>query len=199
MLWSTLVFAGLSVTTQARKQIPHPTEVQPRLSYERCNLAEGCKRLEGNITIDVNWRRVISNQNPDRLCYRNDTWDNKICKTPTRCQENCVVEGVSDYDASFGVKAFGADGEGVSLRLVTNAPSLENPHQNATVIGSRFYHVDRDGKYLLWKLNGLEFSFDVDVSELPCALNGALYFSEMSPNGGSADVMGTGRPSSFFG
>ena len=29
-----------------------------------------------------------------------------------------------------------------------------------------------------------EFTFDVDVSQLPCGLNGALYFSEMDGDGG---------------
>ena len=29
-----------------------------------------------------------------------------------------------------------------------------------------------------------EFTFDVDVSNLPCGLNGALYFSEMDADGG---------------
>jgi len=29
-----------------------------------------------------------------------------------------------------------------------------------------------------------EFTFDVDVSQLPCGLNGALYFSEMPADGG---------------
>lgn len=31
-----------------------------------------------------------------------------------------------------------------------------------------------------------EFTFDVDVSNLPCGLNGALYFSEMDADGGMA-------------
>lgn len=30
----------------------------------------------------------------------------------------------------------------------------------------------------------MEFTFDVDVSNLPCGLNGALYFSEMDADGG---------------
>ena len=29
-----------------------------------------------------------------------------------------------------------------------------------------------------------EFTFDVDVSQLPCGLNGALYFVEMDEDGG---------------
>jgi len=33
-------------------------------------------------------------------------------------------------------------------------------------------------------LRGQEFTFDVDVSQLPCGLNGALYFSEMPADGG---------------
>ena len=31
-----------------------------------------------------------------------------------------------------------------------------------------------------------EFTFDVDVSQLPCGLNGALYFVEMDEDGGKS-------------
>ena len=34
-------------------------------------------------------------------------------------------------------------------------------------------------KYILYRLKNKEFPFDVDVSELPCGMNGALYFVEM--------------------
>jgi cellulose 1,4-beta-cellobiosidase len=40
--------------------------------------------------------------------------------------------------------------------------------------------------YQMFKPNGMEFTFDVDVSGLPCGLNGALYFSEMDADGGMA-------------
>jgi len=33
----------------------------------------------------------------------------------------------------------------------------------------------------------MEFTFDVDAAQLPCGLNGALYFSEMLPDGGSSE------------
>ena len=36
----------------------------------------------------------------------------------------------------------------------------------------------------MFKLKNKEFTFDVDVSELPCGLNGALYFVEMEEDGG---------------
>lgn len=43
-----------------------------------------------------------------------------------------------------------------------------------------------DSKYQLFQVLNKEFTFDVDVSNLPCGLNGAVYFSEMDADGGSA-------------
>jgi len=40
--------------------------------------------------------------------------------------------------------------------------------------------------YEIFKLKGKEFTFDVDVSNLPCGLNGALYFVEMDKDGGKS-------------
>jgi len=37
--------------------------------------------------------------------------------------------------------------------------------------------------YQIFNLIGNEFTFDVDVSQLPCGLNGALYFVVMDPKG----------------
>ncbi len=41
-----------------------------------------------------------------------------------------------------------------------------------------------DDKYRLFNLLNKEFTMDVDVSKLPCGLNGAVYFSEMDEDGG---------------
>ena len=41
-----------------------------------------------------------------------------------------------------------------------------------------------DTKYQMFKLKNKEFTFDVDVSQLPCGLNGALYFIAMDEDGG---------------
>ena len=46
--------------------------------------------------------------------------------------------------------------------------------------------MDTDTSYHMFKLLNTEFTFDVDVSTLPCGLNGALYFSEMDQDGGMA-------------
>lgn len=39
-------------------------------------------------------------------------------------------------------------------------------------------------EYQSFNLINQEFTFDVDVSQLPCGLNGALYFSQMDADGG---------------
>jgi cellulose 1,4-beta-cellobiosidase len=38
----------------------------------------------------------------------------------------------------------------------------------------------------MFKLKNQEFTFDVDVSNMPCGLNGALYFVAMDPDGGKS-------------
>ena len=41
--------------------------------------------------------------------------------------------------------------------------------------------------YEMFHLKNREFTFDVDVSNLPCGLNGALYFVEMDQDGGLSE------------
>merc|ERR1712054_542010 len=56
--------------------------------------------------------------------------------------------------------------------------------QYGTNVGSRNYLMDDESTYYMFKLKNKEFSFDVDVSKLPCGLNGALYFVAMEADGG---------------
>jgi len=54
-------------------------------------------------------------------------------------------------------------------------------------VGSRNYLLAADGvSYEMFKLKNKEFTFDVDVSQLVCGLNGALYFVAMDADGGMA-------------
>lgn len=43
-----------------------------------------------------------------------------------------------------------------------------------------------DEGYQTFNLLDAEFTFDVDVSNLPCGLNGALYFTAMDADGGAS-------------
>jgi len=56
---------------------------------------------------------------------------------------------------------------------------------NGNVVSPRLYLLSETQKeYEVVKLLGNEISFDIDVSKLPCGMNGALYLSEMNKTGG---------------
>ena len=69
------------------------------------------------------------------------------------------------------------------MKFVTQGPYSKN-------IGSRVYLMEDTYDYRLFKLKNREFTFDVDVSNLPCGLNGALYFVEMEKDGGKQHFSG---------
>jgi cellulose 1,4-beta-cellobiosidase len=70
-----------------------------------------------------------------------------------------------------------SDGDSLSLTLKTGSN-----------VGSRVYLMGEAGKnYEMFNMLNREFTFDVDVSGLPCGLNGALYFVEMPRDGGLSE------------
>ena len=82
----------------------------------------------------------------------------------------------NDWTSTYGVSADGSGG--ISLQFVTVG-------QYSTNIGSRVFMLDDSGNnYYMFKLKNKEFTMDVDTSELPCGLNGAVYFVEMDADGG---------------
>lgn len=77
----------------------------------------------------------------------------------------------ADYSSTYGITT---SGDALTLQFVTG----EN-------VGSRLYLMDSsDEKYQGFDLLDNEFTFDVNVADLPCGLNGALYFTSMDLDGG---------------
>merc|ERR1719401_744358 len=109
-------------------------------------------------------------------CYTAGAWDKTACADPESCGENCAVEAVTaqEYESTYGVKLVPG---GVQLNFVSMGAGGMN-------VGSRLYLMDTESTYKLFKLKNREFTFDVDVSTLPCGMNGAVYFSEMQVDGG---------------
>ena len=50
--------------------------------------------------------------------------------------------------------------------------------------------LNGNDKYEMFKVLGKEFTFTVDVSTLPCGVNGALYFVDMLEDGGLSKYPG---------
>jgi cellulose 1,4-beta-cellobiosidase len=102
-------------------------------------------------------------------------WDTSICSTNTACATACCLDG-ANYAATYGAST---TGDALSLSYVTKASTGTN-------VGSRLYLMNSETKYEMFTLAGNEFTFDVDVSQLGCGLNGALYFVSMDADGGMA-------------
>ena len=72
------------------------------------------------------------------------------------------------------------DGSGKALTLKYGGPALGGP---------RVYLIEEDGvnKNTMFLLKDQEFSFEVELSSLPCGFNAALYFVGMTENIGGAE------------
>ena len=130
------------------------------------------------MVIDVNWRwthAVSGYQN----CYTGNTWDTSLCPDGVICAKNCALDG-ADYQGTYGVTTSGSS---IKLNFVTHGPYSTN-------IGSRLFLLESENEYKLFKLKNKEFTFDIDVSRLPCGLNGAVYFAEMDADGGMSKYPG---------
>ena len=64
--------------------------------------------------------------------------------------------------------------DGVKMQFVTN-------HEHGTNVGSRLYVMDTNDEYQLFKLKNREFSFEVDVSERECGMNGQVMPTATAP------------------
>ncbi|KAF7972776.1 hypothetical protein HWV62_17042 [Athelia sp. TMB] len=105
-------------------------------------------------------------------CFIGNTWDFAICPDPLTCAVNCALDG-ADYSGTYGVTT---SGNAITLDFITTSTQ--------TNVGSRLYLMANNTQYKIFKPLNQQISFDVDVSKLPCGLNGAVYFSEMSADGG---------------
>ena len=85
--------------------------------------------------------------------------------------------------ADAGTYGINTAGDEMSIKLVVVG-------QYDTNIGARTYLMADDTHYAQLKLKNRELSFVVDVSGLPCGVNGALYFVDMDADGGASKYPG---------
>ncbi|ESK92213.1 cellulose -beta-cellobiosidase precursor [Moniliophthora roreri MCA 2997] len=169
---SLLSLALLAVGAFGQQVGTNTAENHPKLSVSKCSAGGSCATQQGSVVLDSNWRWLHSTSGFTN-CYTGNTWDASLCPDNTACAQNCALDG-ADYSGTYGITT---SGNALTLKFVTQAQQKN--------IGSRVYLMDSsDSKYQVFNLLNQEFTFDVDMSNLPCGLNGALYFVEMLPDGG---------------
>jgi cellulose 1,4-beta-cellobiosidase len=164
---SLLAFSLLAVGAYAQQVGTNTAEVHPKLPTQKCTKS-GCTTVNTSIVLDANWRWTHTTTGYTN-CYTGNKWDASLCPDGATCAKNCALDG-ADYTGTYGITA---SGNSVSLQLV-----------KGTNVGSRVYLMESDTKYQLFKLKNQEFTMDVDMSKLPCGLNGAVYLVEMAADGG---------------
>jgi len=75
----------------------------------------------------------------------------------------------------------------------------ENFEESGGIVGSRMYLMENETTYKMFNLKNKEFSFDVELSTLPCGVNAALYFVEMEADGGMESSGGVNKAGAKFG
>jgi cellulose 1,4-beta-cellobiosidase len=170
---SALLLAAFLGAVQAQQVGTSTPEVHPPLTWQKCTSGGSCTTQNGKVVVDANWRWLHKTGGYTN-CYTGNEWDKTICTDDVTCAANCALEG-ADYTGTYGATASGSS---LRLNFVTQA-SQKN-------VGSRLYLLADDNKYEMFHLLNQEFTFDVDVSKVPCGLNGALYFVSMDEDGGMA-------------
>ncbi|KAF7303395.1 Glucanase [Mycena indigotica] len=167
-------------------------ENHPPLTWGKCSGTGGnsCQSQSSSVVIDANWRWTHNGTSGFNNCYTGNTWDQSLCgSSGTACSQACAVDG-ADYSGTYGITT---SGNALTLKFVTQGQQKN--------IGSRVYLMapGSQTQYQAFNFVNQEFTFDVDVSQLPCGLNGALYFVQMDADGGVSKSNGLNKAGAKYG
>ncbi|KAK7466339.1 hypothetical protein VKT23_005065 [Stygiomarasmius scandens] len=157
---AALSLASLAATQQIGNFTP---EVHPPITFQTCTASDGCSTQNGSVVLDANYRWLHTASGD--TCNPSG-FNTTICPDAETCAENCALDG-ADYNATYGV--------------TTSDNAVNLVFGNG---GARIYLLDDTDNYVDFRVLNQEFTFDVNVSNVPCGYNGALYFSEMPIDGG---------------
>jgi len=172
----TITLLGIVGPVNTQQAGRYENEEGPKITVKECTVAGGCISKRKRVTLDANWRWIHKTSGYEN-CYTGSQWDKSVCdQDGARCAQQCAVEGITKekYSSTYGVSEIQ---DGVKLKFVTE-------HEYGVNVGSRLYILEDDNRYYMFQLKNREFALDIDVSNLHCGMNGAMYFVEMDQDGG---------------
>nr|AGM37865.1 family 7 cellobiohydrolase [Chelura terebrans] len=174
MKLALVVFLGLACVVYGQQAGTQTEEVHLSMPIQNCE-SGSCSSESTSIVLDSNWRWAHAIDDYTN-CYDGNEWIEEYCPDAATCTENCAIDGVDDasWSSTYGISS---SGDGITLTFVTEGTYSTN-------IGSRVYLLASDTAYRMFYLLNREFTIDIDSSNLPCGLNGAVYFVEMEEDGG---------------
>jgi cellulase len=161
------------------QQIGQTPEHHPRLTTHHCTKEAGCIPRKTSIVIDAQWREIYDIRTGDLCIADNGKLNNSICPTVEACAAHCALDGI-DYP-STGVEV--ADDGSVTLQM------YEKYQGELVEVGPQIYLLsEKEREYEMLHLLNQEISFAVDLSQLPCGMDGAIYLAGMDPSGGRSGL-----------
>ena len=177
----SLAISALFAACSAQQVGTQKGNTEPALGLSICTKSGGCQKQSKSVTLDANWR-WLHDKDGYNNCYTGNSWDPKECPDADTCASKCALDGVptEDWRNTYGITG---DADTLNLGFLTQGSYAKN-------VGSRTYMMNTKDKYQMFKLKNKEFTFTVDVSNMPCGINGALYFVEMQEDGGLSEYSG---------
>lgn len=176
---SFLVIAPFLLGLVAAQSTDNTTEAHPKLTTYKCTTEGGCVPQTSALVLESSQHHIYQKDNPEYSCGDWGSGANAtVCPDEETCQQNCILQGFPDYTEK-GVYTNGSD---LNIIMLSEDGTENSP---------RLYLLNEaEDAYEMLQLVGQEFTFDVDMSKLPCGMNSALYFSEMEAKGGqdSSDI-----------
>lgn len=171
----TVVACGLLAIVKAQQPGTLTPEVHPQLTTKKCTTSGGCVVQNTSVVLDFGFR-WLHTASQASCTTSTGGLNTTLCPNEATCAKNCVVEG-----ANYTAAGVTTSNSAMTLRQYVNSSS----GGGVSSASPRVYLLNSTSQdYVLFHLLGQEFSFDVDVSALPCGENGALYLSEMDASGG---------------
>lgn len=102
---------GLVAAQQVGKET---TETHPKMSWQKCTGPNRCSTVNGEVTIDSNWRWV-HDKNGYSNCYNGNSWNTTICTDAKSCAANCALDG-ANYRDTYGAST---SGNALTLKFLT--------------------------------------------------------------------------------
>ncbi|CAK4101573.1 unnamed protein product [Aphanomyces euteiches] len=140
---ATLAFLSSALVAAQQVGTFNP-EVHPVLTTLKCSATGGCTPEVSKVVADANYRWV-HNVGGSTSCQNNGQWNSAICPDAATCAKNCAIEGYNYTSAG----------------VVTTGGKLD------VQLNNRLYILEDDNTYKYYKLLNQEFTFDVDVSNVP--------------------------------
>lgn len=169
----TFTLVALLSTLAAAQQAPTPDAIQSLPTYT-CTVAGGCVEQSNYVVFEWPYHFLHTVDGYDSCTTSSGDLNSTLCGTAEDCFTNCEI-------SPGNYTGLGVTTSGDSLTLYqyrNNSGVIDGASPNVLLLDSA------GENYVDIQVLGGEFSFDVDISLLPCGENGNLFLSEIDFTGG---------------